>query len=71
MIPFCAYNSVGYREQVRQAMSGVPVADVVPNAVPLQPILADSPYGSKNADNGAGGRAAIAPDATNVGRRIR
>ena len=47
MIPFCAYNSVGYREQVRAQMSGVPVADVVPNAVPLQPLLSDSPYGSK------------------------
>jgi uncharacterized radical SAM superfamily Fe-S cluster-containing enzyme len=70
LIPFCAYNSVGYREQVREAMSGVPVADVVPNALPLQPILTDSPYGSRIAGNG-GGRAAIAPDATNVGRRIR
>lgn len=47
LIPFCAYNSVGYREQVRAQMSGVPVADVVPNAIPLQPLLADSPYGSK------------------------
>ena len=35
LIPFCAYNSVGYREQVRSAMSGVPVADVVPNALSL------------------------------------
>jgi 7,8-dihydro-6-hydroxymethylpterin dimethyltransferase len=70
LIPFCAYNSVGYREQVREAMSGVPVADVVPNALPLQPILTDSPYGSRIASNGSG-RAAIAPDATNVGRRIR
>ena len=47
LIPFCAYNSVGYREQVRQAMSGVPVARVVPNATPLLPLLVDSPYGSK------------------------
>jgi uncharacterized radical SAM superfamily Fe-S cluster-containing enzyme len=70
LIPFCAYNSVGYREQVREAMSGVPVADVVPNALPLQPILTDSPYGSRIASNGSG-RAAIAPDTTNVGRRIR
>ncbi len=50
LIPFCAYNSVGYREQVRAAMSGVPVADVVPNAAPLQPLLVDSPYGSKIAN---------------------
>ena len=28
-------------------MSGVRVADVVPNAIGLQPLLADSPYGSK------------------------
>jgi len=75
LIPFCAYNSVGYREQVREQMSGVPVADVVPNALPLQPILAESPYGSRVAGNGAGQRAdsrrPIAPDATNVGRPIR
>lgn len=49
LIPFCAYNSVGYREQVRADMSGVPVADVVPNALPLQPRLATTPYGSKRA----------------------
>ncbi|MQA85745.1 MAG: radical SAM protein [Streptosporangiales bacterium] len=81
LIPFCAYNSVGYREQVRQQMSGVPVADVVPNATPLRPLLRDSPYGSRiSADaedseapgNGGGdGRRRIAPDATNVGRRVR
>jgi uncharacterized radical SAM superfamily Fe-S cluster-containing enzyme len=71
LIPFCAYNSVGYREQVREQMSGVKVADVVPNALPLQPILTGSPYGSKIAGNGGVGRSAIAPDATNIGRRIR
>ena len=47
LIPFCAYNSVGYREQVRAQMSGVDVADVVPNAVLLQPLLVDTRYGSK------------------------
>ena len=47
LIPFCAYNSVGYREQVRAQLSGVPVANVVPNATPLAPILRPSPYGSK------------------------
>ena len=36
LIPFCAYNSVGYREQVREQLSGVPVADVVPNAIELR-----------------------------------
>jgi uncharacterized radical SAM superfamily Fe-S cluster-containing enzyme len=69
LIPFCAYNSVGYREQVRAQMSGVPVADVVPNATELTPLVVDSPYGSKIAGNGNGHRPSIAPDSTNVGRR--
>lgn len=75
LIPFCAYNSVGYREQVREQMSGVQVADVVPNSVDLQPLLVDSPYGSKiagapdTASNRTERRPAIAPDTTNVGRR--
>jgi hypothetical protein len=79
LIPFCAYNSVGYREQVREQMSGVKVADVVPNSAELQPLLVDSPYGSKiagtpntagsNNGSGNGHRPAIAPDTTNVGRR--
>ena len=47
LIPICAYNSVGYREQVRAQLSGVDVAGVVPNAIPLRPLLADSRYGSK------------------------
>jgi uncharacterized radical SAM superfamily Fe-S cluster-containing enzyme len=47
LIPFCAYNSVGYREQVRAQMSGVEVADVVPNATPLQPLLTPTRYGSR------------------------
>ncbi|MDV6013642.1 radical SAM protein [Haloechinothrix sp. LS1_15] len=47
MIPFCAYNSVGYREQVREQMSGVRVDGVVPNARELRPVIVDSPYGSK------------------------
>jgi hypothetical protein len=45
LIPFCAYNSVGNREQVREHTSGVPVADFVPNAAPIQALLAPSPYG--------------------------
>ncbi|MGH3094441.1 MAG: radical SAM protein [Streptosporangiales bacterium] len=67
IIPFCAYNSVGYREQVREQMSGVHIADVVPNATPLRPALTDSPYGSKIARDGTGARG----DATNVGRSLR
>lgn len=80
LIPFCAYNSVGYREQVREHMSGVKVADVVPNAIELQPLVTNSPYGSKiaSSDNrtgsdtgaGSGHRPAIAPDTTNVGRAV-
>jgi uncharacterized radical SAM superfamily Fe-S cluster-containing enzyme len=54
LIPFCAYNSVGYREQVREQMSGVKVADVVPNTAELRPWVTGSPYGSKIARNGGG-----------------
>jgi tetraether lipid synthase len=70
LIPFCAYNSVGYREQVREKMSGVPVADVVPNARPLQPALVDSPHGSKIA-RPATSEGHLQADHTNVGRRVR
>ncbi|MDQ0381422.1 radical SAM protein [Amycolatopsis thermophila] len=69
LIPFCAYNSVGYREQVRERMSGVKIADVVPNSAELQPLLVDSPYGSKIAAGNGNGHRPIAPDTTNVGRR--
>ncbi len=70
LIPFCAYNSVGYREQVREQMSGVSIADVVPNARPLQPVLAESPYGSKIARHANGDPQRVA-DQTNIGRRVR
>ena len=70
LIPFCAYNSVGYREQVREQMSGVKVADVVPNATELQPLLAESRYGSKIArSQNQAGNGHHTTDATNVGRR--
>ena len=49
LIPFCAYNSVGYREEVRARLSGVDVAPVVPNARELQPLLRPTPYGSRTA----------------------
>jgi hypothetical protein len=49
LIPFCAYNSVGYREQVRAQLSGVQVAPVAPNARPLLPLLRETRYGSKTA----------------------
>jgi uncharacterized radical SAM superfamily Fe-S cluster-containing enzyme len=67
LIPFCAYNSVGYREQVRAQMSGVTVADVVPNATELAPLLTESPYGSRVARNG--GSRGSARHSTNVGHR--
>ncbi|MGQ0482448.1 MAG: radical SAM protein [Pseudonocardia sp.] len=64
IIPFCAYNSVGYREQVRAQMSGVKVADVVPNSIELQPLVVRSPYGSKIAEipDVAGGADVGGPD---------
>jgi hypothetical protein len=49
LIPFCAYNSVGYREQVREQLTGVRIAPVAPNARPLLPLLRQTPYGSKTA----------------------
>ncbi|MCH7230914.1 radical SAM protein [Glycomyces sp. L485] len=68
MIPFCAYNSVGYREQVRAEQSGVEVADVVPNATTLQDVITESPYGSKQLKLTEEPKP-IAKDATNVGRK--
>src|ERR671918_319598 len=47
LIPFCAYNSVGYREQVREQLSGTPVAPVVPNAVELADVLVPTRHGSR------------------------
>jgi len=47
LIPFCAYNSVGYREQIRSAMSGVEVPTLVPNATPIKPLLQMTRYGSQ------------------------
>jgi hypothetical protein len=68
LIPFCAYNSVGYREQVREQLSGVPVAPVAPNAEPLQPLLEPTAYGSRTLT--AGNRGGRPRHATNVGRRL-
>jgi hypothetical protein len=67
LIPFCAYNSVGYREQVRAEQSGVPVAPVVPNALPLGGLLRDTRYGSKTTVEGT---ATPPRDARNIGRRL-
>ena len=46
LIPFCAYNSVGYREEIRAQLTGIPVPAVVPNASELQPLLRPGPHGS-------------------------
>ena len=70
MIPFCAYNSVGYREQVREQLSGTPVAPVVPNATPLQPLLTSTRYGSKTVAEAKGNGSLGPRDQTNVGRRL-
>lgn len=68
LIPFCAYNSVGYREQVRAALSGVTVDPVVPNALPLQRLLKTTRYGSKTASGKGGGGTPVSQ--TNIGRRL-
>lgn len=47
LIPFCAYNAVGYRELVRSGLSGVAVPPLAPNARPLLPLLRDTAHGSK------------------------
>ena len=65
LIPFCAYNSVGYREQVRERLTGAAVPDVVPNAKTLEPLLADSAHGSKLAVADTAATASI-----NLGRRL-
>jgi hypothetical protein len=67
LIPFCAYNSVGYREQVRATLTGVDVPGDVPNARELLPIVRIGPHGSKIAAGAAnGGRA----HARHVGRSL-
>src|SRR4051794_483843 len=72
LIPFCAYNSVGYREQVREQLSGVPIPTIAPNAPGLQPVLLTTRYGSKTAGNGNGnGNGHTPADATNIGKNLR
>jgi len=69
LIPFCAYNSVGYREQVREQLSGVAVPTIVPNATQLQPVLVTTRYGSKTAAGADGGKDPRR-DATTIGRGL-
>ena len=68
IIPFCAYNSVGYREQIREQLSGTAVPTIVPNSTELQPVLTTTRYGSKTAGNG---HRRSPMDATNVGETLR
>ncbi|MGH9266937.1 MAG: radical SAM protein, partial [Acidimicrobiales bacterium] len=77
LIPFCAYNSVGYREEVREALSGVSVPTIVPNAGHLQPVLITTRYGSRTVaglDGGNGnahGHSHMPANATNIGKGLR
>jgi hypothetical protein len=71
LIPFCAYNSVGYREQVREQLTGTAVPDVVPNASTLAPLLADSAHGSKLAVETPARRRERATASINLGRRLQ
>jgi len=75
LIPFCAYNSVGYREQVREQLSGAQVPTIVPNADELQEILLPTPYGSKTyAENGGNGNGAthvkVEITSRNIGKKL-
>jgi hypothetical protein len=70
LIPFCAYNSVGYREQVREQLSGAPVATVVPNATDLSELLVPTRHGSRTVGdpNASAGPAVVQ---VNLGRKLR
>ena len=70
LIPFCAYNSVGYREQVREQLSGTPVAPVVPNASELADLLVPTRHGSRTIGDPDAG-AAPAQVRVNLGRTLR
>jgi uncharacterized radical SAM superfamily Fe-S cluster-containing enzyme len=70
LIPFCAYNSVGYREQVRAQLSGAPVAPVVPNAVELAEVLVPTPHGSRTVGDPTVSTAPVEVQ-VNLGRRLR
>ena len=66
LIPFCAYNTVGYREQVRASLTGRPVDTVVPNAQPLAAMLTPTRHGSRTVASSPDAR----PNAGPTGRRL-
>src|SRR5680860_933531 len=68
LIPFCAYNSVGYREQVREQLSGTPVEPVVPNATQLADLLVPTRHGSRTVPPGDGDPGA--PVQVNIGAKL-
>jgi hypothetical protein len=59
--------SVGYREQIREQLTGVAVPDMVPDVAALAGQLADSPHRSKMASTNGEPRSGIAGDATKTG----
>ena len=71
LIPFCAYNSVGYREQVRERLTGMAVPHVVPNARTLATSLADSAHGSKLAVEKPERKRKRVAASINLGRGLR
>lgn len=67
LIPFCAYNSVGYREQVRAELTGTEVAPLVPNSIELVPVTLSTRSGARMAERSGN---VPARNATNVGRGL-
>jgi 7,8-dihydro-6-hydroxymethylpterin dimethyltransferase len=70
LIPFCAYNSVGYREQIREQLSATPIAPVVPNAVELADLLVPTRHGSRTVGDPHAG-ATPSTVQVNLGRSLR
>jgi hypothetical protein len=71
LIPFCAYNSVGYREQVREQLSGAPVPGVVPNAVELADLLQPTRHGSRTVGDPTAQSAPAGAVQVNLGQGLR
>ena len=67
LIPFCAYNTVGYREQVRAQLTGRSVDPVVPNAEPLAAMLTPTRHGSRTVAGAAIGHPQSGPTGKRLG----